>query len=249
MSSPTFNAAPKTVNGSFSPAGDNVTPHLGSLNLGAMPSTTALAGTTGTDAKLIHGDRWQQIDGNQTEKINKDLTTDVMENETWTIHENYTMKVNGTTTDTRVEDVKETYIHESHFEYYLEHTDIHHDQDHQINPTHTFDILNIEGEFKTIDLAVKASSFEAKGLSVETTVTKAEAWAAGAEAWGFQVGAGYFENSVCATSVSEKALDERLEGMENEIKGLHSHMGGPKVLIMPVRIGICIGIHVDSPFA
>lgn len=249
MSDPTFASAPKTVNGSFDPSADHTTPKIGALNLGAMPGLTALSGTTGVDVKLIHGDRWQQIDGKQTEKIDKDLKTDIMENETWTVHENYTMKVEGKTTDTRVEDVKEFYFADSRFEYTLEHTDIHHDKDHQINPTHTFDILNVEGEFKTVDLAIKATSLEAKGLSLDMIVVKGEAWGAGAEAWGAQVGAGGFENSVCGMSVQEKALDARLEGMENEIKGLHSHMGGPKILIMPVRIGICIAIHVDSPFA
>ena len=249
MAEPTFNAAPQTVNGSFQPANDNKTPKLGSLNLSAMSSTTALAGTTGVDAKLIHGDRWQQIDGSQTETIDKDLTVEIKKNETWTVDEDYTMTVKGKTDDTRQEDVKETYFADSHFEYWKEHTDIHHDEDHQINPTHTFDILHIEGEYKSVDLAIKASAFEAKGLSIEVTGAKGEAWGAGAEAYVAQVGAGVFENAVSAISVQEKALDARLEGMENEIKGLHSHMGGPKVLILPIRIGICIAIHVDSPFA
>jgi hypothetical protein len=249
MAEPTFNASPQTVNGSFQPANDNKSPKLGSLNLSAMTSSTALAGTTGVDAKLIHGDRWQQIDGSQTETIDKDLTTDIKENETWTVHENYTMTVKGKTDDTRQEDVKETYFSESRFEYWLEHTDTHHDQDHLINPTHTFDFLNIEGDYKNVEFASMALGIETKGVSIEVVVAKAEAWGAGAEAYGAQVGAGFFENAVCANSVQEKASELKLKAMENEIKGLHSHIGGPKVLILPIRIGICIAIHVDSPFA
>ena len=79
MSSSTFAADLKTVNGSFDPSTDHTTPKIGALNLSAMPSLTALPITTGVDAKLIHGDRWQQIDGKQTEKIDKDLKPDIME--------------------------------------------------------------------------------------------------------------------------------------------------------------------------
>jgi hypothetical protein len=49
--------------------------------------------------------------------------------------------------------------------------------------------------------------------------------------------------------VQEKALDERLDGMHNEIKALQSQVAAAKVIIMPGRIGICIAIHIDSPFA
>ena len=230
-------------------AKDKVMPDLSALNVKNMPSASALAGTNATDSKLIHGDRWQQIDGNQTENIDKNLTTHIQLNEVWTVHENYVMTVEGKTLDMRHEDVKEYYFSDSRFEYGLEHTDIHRDKDHQINPTHTFDILNVEGEYKTVDFAIKATSLEGKGVSLETIIAKGEAWVAGAEAWGFQVGKGGFENTDVFVSVQDKALDLRLEGMENEIKGIHSHMGGPKVLIMPIRIGICVAIHVDSPFA
>lgn len=249
MGEPAFSAAAKTTNGKFDPASDHKTPNLRSLNLGGMSSPGALAGTTGTDVKLIHGDRWQQIDGDLTENIEKNLNTYIKENETWEVHENLTFKVDGTTKDTRVEDVKEYYLAESKFEYMLEHTDLHHEKDHLINPTHSFEILNIEGEYKNVDLAIKAASLEGKGLSVETIAAKGEAWGAGAEAWGFQVGAGVFENSVTTFHAEEDALEARLKGMENEIKGLQSQAAAAKVLIMPVRIGICVAIHIDSPFA
>ena len=106
------------------------------------------------------------------------------------------MTVNGKTIDTRFEDVKEYYLAESRFKYTLEHTDSHHEKDHQINPTHTFDILNVEGEYKNVDLAVKATSLEAKGLSVETILTKGEAWLLG-------------QHTVPLNSITDATLDEK----------------------------------------
>jgi hypothetical protein len=228
---------------------DNAAPGFGALSPGAMTSTSAVSGTTGVDSKLIHGDRWQEIQGNQTENIKNDLTTHIKESETWTVEENLDLTIKGKTTDNRVEDVKEYFHAESRFEYFGEHTDQHHEQDHQINPTHTFDILNIEGEFKNIDLAIKALSIEAKGGVIDATVSKAEAWGAGAEAWGIQVGAGGFHNEAVAMDVSEKALDQRLDGIDDKIAALNLQVGAARTIIMPVRVGICIAIHMDSPWA
>ncbi|MBW8747457.1 MAG: hypothetical protein JF584_07825, partial [Acidobacteria bacterium] len=173
----------------------------------------------------------------------------VMENEEWTVHEDLNFKVNGKTTDNRIEDVKEYYHAESRFEYFGEHTDQHHEQDHQINPTHTFDILNVEGEFKNIDLAIKASSFEAKGLALDATITKGEGWVGKAEAWVASVGAGVFVNEAVAVDIGEKELEARLKGLDNKIAGLNAQVGAARTIIMPVRVGICIAVHIDSPWA
>jgi hypothetical protein len=101
MASP-FTGTKKTPNSSFNPSKDHVCPALRSLNMKNMKSTTALQGQTGSDCKLVHGDRWQQIDGNQTEKINKNLKTDIMVNEIWEVHNNLIFKVDGRTIDDRV---------------------------------------------------------------------------------------------------------------------------------------------------
>jgi hypothetical protein len=55
----------------------------GSLSWGGITGTSALAGTTGVDCKLIHGDRWQQILGNMTENYTGNVNTTIFQN--WTI--------------------------------------------------------------------------------------------------------------------------------------------------------------------
>ena len=244
-----FGGEPKTVNGAFSPATDNKTPAFGSLPAGSMTSLTGLAGTTGTDAKLIHGDRWQQIDGNLTENIKDDLKTHVLADEIWTVDGDYTMKVVGDTKDTRQGETKEYYIAESRFEYTTEHTDLHHDQDHTINLTHTYDILHTEIEVKSVDIALKGMVFEGKGTVVDATIAKAEAWAVGAEAWGVGVAAGHFKNELVTLDVQEKASKLEMHGVRGRLDALESQAGAARTVIMPVRIGICIAVHIDSPWA
>ena len=228
---------------------DNAPATLGSLSAKGMTSGKGLAGTTGTDVKLNHGDRWQEIHGKQTENIHKELETHIYQNETWTIDENLTYKVGGRTTDTRVEDFKEYYFAESRSEYTLEHTEQHHEKDHLINPTHGFDFINVEAEYKNVDLAIKATVFEAKGTVVDVTGAKAEAWGASAEAWGVAVAAGHFSNEAVAIDIGEKALKAELSETCAHMIAANAQVGMTRVIIMPVRVGICIAVHIDSPVA
>ncbi len=244
-----FDSNVRTATSSNGISGDSATPKLGSLSLGSMTSAGALSGTSGTDSKLIHGDRWQEIQGNQTENIKNNLKTHILQNQTWKIEDNLDFTVVGETKDNRVGEVNEYFHAGSRFEYFGEHTDQHHEQDHQINPTHTFDILNVEAEYKNVDLAIKASSIEAKGIVLDATVAKAEAWGAGAEAWGAQVSAGGFKNEAVALDVKEEEAKEELTGIHNDITALNAQIGAARTIIMPVRIGICIAIHMDSPWA
>ena len=244
-----FDAAVATPTRDNGAANDHQLPAMNSLNLKAMTTATALAGTTGTDAKLIHGDRWQEIVGNLTENVSDDLTTHIFKNQTWTIDEDLKHKVSGKTTDTRVEDFKEYFLAETRSEYTLEHTEQHHDKDHVINPTHTFDILNVEGEYKNVDFAVKATVIEAKGIVTDVTVAKAEAWGAGAEAWAVGVGAGGFKNEAVGVDIGEKALKAEILETCGHMIAANAQVGMTRVIIMPVRVGICIAVHIDSPVA
>ena len=174
MATPIFDAAPKTVNGSFNPATDHVTPLLGSLNLSAMPDLTALAGTTGTDAKLIHGDRWQQIDGNQTERVNKCLKTDIMQDENWEVHRDLTYRVDGTTMDERVKAHYQT-NYNVRFDHFVHTRTETHDQPQIVhNPTEHTNWINrlgewhyYKGSFNQVYVTANGAKFETDAL--ETT--------------------------------------------------------------------------------
>jgi len=244
-----FAADPKTTTRSHGGSTDHEAPPWKAVSPGGMNNSGGLSGTTGVDAKLIHGDRWQQIDGKQTETINEDLITHIKATETWTVDEDLNLTIKGKTTDNRIEDVKEYFHAESRFEYIGEHTDQHHEKDHQLNPTVTFDILDTEGEYKNIDLGIKALVLEAKGAVIDVTVGKAEAWAAGAEAWGASVGAGGFHNEAVALDVGEKAAEHEMHLLKSQVHALNSQVAAARTIIMPVRVGICIAVHIDSPWA
>ena len=67
-----------------------------------MTSPKALAGTTGIDASLIHGDKWEQIKANLTSNILQNRMTTITLNEMHTVLTNVVKKMVGTTNDIRV---------------------------------------------------------------------------------------------------------------------------------------------------
>jgi hypothetical protein len=66
------------------PLTDKKLGNSGSLPWGSFTSITGLAGTTGVDCKLVHGDRWQEIKGNMTEDYTGNVNTNITLN--WTIN-------------------------------------------------------------------------------------------------------------------------------------------------------------------
>ncbi|HUA83758.1 MAG TPA: hypothetical protein VMB85_07855 [Bryobacteraceae bacterium] len=69
------------------PGTDKKLPPSGALSYPSITAPSALAGTTGIDCKLVHGDRWQQILGNMTENYTDNVNT--------TVGQNWTIQVNG----------------------------------------------------------------------------------------------------------------------------------------------------------
>jgi hypothetical protein len=99
---PVFDSAVKVATAVKDASTDKCLPALGSLSSGAIDSPGALAGTTGSDCKLVHGDRWEQIDGNHTECVELNRQSSVKGNEARTIMQNQDL--------TTVGDVKSTVV-------------------------------------------------------------------------------------------------------------------------------------------
>jgi hypothetical protein len=82
----------------------------GALIFGAMTTPVGLAGCIGIDAKLIHGDRWQQIDSNMTEIIGVNESTTVGSNELHMVGGNRTTSIGANDTLTVCGNLTETVL-------------------------------------------------------------------------------------------------------------------------------------------
>jgi len=88
-----FGKSTKVSRAVADPGTDDTLPSSGALSWGGITAASGVAGTTGADAKLIRGDRWQQIEGSHTENIAADLKTTVTGSQTHTIQGNQTVNV------------------------------------------------------------------------------------------------------------------------------------------------------------
>lgn len=79
---PVFDQSTKVGRKVKDPTTDKTLPSEKSLSYGAMTSTTGLAGATGIDCKLVHGDRFQAIDAKMTETIGASESTSIGTTET-----------------------------------------------------------------------------------------------------------------------------------------------------------------------
>ncbi|HUA17664.1 MAG TPA: hypothetical protein VMB25_02900 [Bryobacteraceae bacterium] len=89
---PVFNQQTAISRAVPQPATDYQVPPVGSnLSLSNIDTTTALSECTGVDCKLIHGERYQYIDGVQTTYISSDFDE--------TVNGNWSLQVNGWTNE------------------------------------------------------------------------------------------------------------------------------------------------------
>src|SRR4051794_40014076 len=80
-----FDATNKIPRRVKDPITDDTLPSPGSLNWKQITSATALAGTTGVDCILVHGDRWTEMKGSLKENYAVDKTITVKGKHTETI--------------------------------------------------------------------------------------------------------------------------------------------------------------------
>ena len=84
------------------PGTDNTLPGGASLIYGAIAGPTALAGCTGIDAQLIHGDKWSENLGSHTEHVLQNVTLNVDGNQTIQVGANQTETICGSSSETLI---------------------------------------------------------------------------------------------------------------------------------------------------
>ena len=207
-----------------------------------MISPTALGGTNGADARLIHGDCWEQIEGSETVNIVKNLTTAVTQNETRTVYGNLVNKVVGTTSDTRT-GVHHQWNVSPRFEEYLHIlTQNHHEKLSIHQPTTTWEIIQSY-------ITMKAASFSVTGLSLSTTASSASLTGSSASATVISVGCNVFSSTKESFSVKDMDIGLHIRGMITEIKAVKIKAAVSHLKAIGANLCAGIAANLDSPFA
>ncbi|NYF78656.1 hypothetical protein [Granulicella arctica] len=242
MPDPTFSGAPKTSNQSFDPSTDNKTPSLGSLNMKSMPSPTALSGTTGIDCSLIHGDEWNQIEGNLTENILKNHKATVMINETHTVNNNLVHRVNGTTNDTRIGVHNQTNIAPRNETYAHTLSETHHQPEHREQKTEDHNFVTSLLEFKEKHYEWKTFFVEFKQISLGFC------WPLSFEKHLMDATGHIFSMEGSAIEVEMKEIKSSLGALGTEIKAGKLKAAATHLKAIGGNINAGLALNADSPF-
>ncbi len=243
-----FDGAVKIGRAVADPGTDQTLPPSGALSFGAIKSNTALASTTGIDAKLVHGDRWQEIAGSLNENIHQNQKTTVDQNHNRTVTGNQVVRVVGTTTDTRVDSQLKTFYNSSTFIYNQPRVEQHSATEQKHNPTTESELKNEHLEHTSWKVAGTGLHMEGKGMAVEGKAVSLDGVGAGAGLYGITADVGGIGVEGVLWKEKAEALSGRLQGFCNRLVGAEVKAGGPETKILPVIIGICVAVHLDSPF-
>jgi hypothetical protein len=151
------------------PLTDKALDSPGALSWGSITAVSALAGTTGVDCKLIHGDRWQQIAQNLTTVVMASETHSVMQNQTLTITQNRTKTVVGNVTATVVGSHNLLQVGAQNEIHVQPHNRLNCAPESQQEPTNKFRMFGIEFEVKSTESTITGTKLEINGIAMEVT--------------------------------------------------------------------------------
>jgi hypothetical protein len=242
MPDPTYAGTPKTVNGNFDPSSDNKTPKLGLLSLNAMTSPTALGGTNGIDCSLIHGDEWNQMEGNLTENTLKKHIGYVKGDETYTVNGDLVMRVNGTTHDTRVQQHNQINISARLDVFIHTRSEVHYQPECREQKTADNESDNNIWHVDKKNLAWHMFMIDIFGTRAEFNLTM------NVEKKLLQVGANIFVIEDRAFEVKMEEIKTSLGGLASEIKAGKLKVAATHMKAIAGNINAGIALNGDSPF-
>jgi hypothetical protein len=224
------------------PQKDQTLPQLGALNLKSITSVTALAGTTGVDACLIQGNKWQQLNGQHTENVSQDHLLTILGNRQEMVAGNHTHTIVGNTNATHVGVHNHTNISPRNDTFVHTRTEMHSEQECQQQPTGRTESTANETTSTQNEQHFQLLKMEVTGTAIEATTLKTE-------------------YKQIAVDVTNMGTDFVL--MEAESKGFHSNLAalatdihGGKIKAAATHIkaiggNLNAGIagNADSPFA
>ena len=237
-----FNAAVATATRSNAFANDRIEPSFNNLNRSAMTSPTALAGTTGINATLVHGDEWNQIENNRTDNILGNVKDYVKGNETYTVNGNLVYRVNGTTNDTRVQQHNQINISARLDVFIHTRSEIHHQPENREQKTADNESSNNIMHADKWNLAWHAYMIDTFGIRVEGNLT------INLEKKMLQVGGNIFVIEDRAFEVTMEEIKTSLGGLASEIKAGKVKAAATHIKAIAGNINAGVALNADSPF-
>lgn len=236
-----FNGTPSVFTREHGGPNDKVPAKLGALSAGGMISPGGLAGTTGIDVALIHGDAWRQTEGNQVVNILKNLTTTITLTEKRTVTQNLVNKVCGTTNDTRIGVHNQTNVAPRNDEFMHTRSEIHHEKENRQQKTEDADVADKAMEFITDWFKEHTAAMEYHGLYIEINGLQVEGAPIAVENVTFKSEFESFE-------IKADLINDHFSGMISEIKAGKIKAAGVHLKAIAGNLNAGLALNADSPF-
>lgn len=222
------------------PKTDAKLPPPGALQYGAITTAAALAGTTGVHAALIHGNKWQQLNGSHTENVSVNHQLKITGNRKETVAGNHRHTIVGTTVSTH-HGVHHHQNTSARNDLFLQHrTEQHAEKEFEQQTTQRMEHLadevkEIQNEkhIKGFEWSIIALKTEATGTGFETKVTSTSVIGIVAEAKG-------------SISKSE-AFEHKLQGFVTSAVGMATHACSLYGDLIALDLNGGVKIDGDSP--
>lgn len=243
MASATFAGSPKTVNGSFDPSSDHVTPKLGLLNLKGMPDTSALSGTNGTETKVIHGNVDFLVEKNMKLHVEQSFTELIDQHHNNTVTGNKTQSVVGVTNQTFTGHHEQTNIATRTDHFIHQRTELHSQPELVHQPTATCEHVNEKNEdsYKLVEtrkefIEIADVAFDINAIMDLATKNR--------------------EMTLCYVSAEGQAFKHEIHGIRNELGAMATEIKAGKVKAaashakaIAANLNAGFAANADSPVA
>jgi hypothetical protein len=237
-----FDGAVKIGRAVRDPGTDKKLPEVGSLSYGAIKSATALAGTTGVDACLIQGNKWQELKGQHTENVLQHHLLTIQGNRQEMVAGNHTHTIVGNTNTTHIGTHNHTNISPRNDTFVHTRTENHTEEEHQNQPTGRNDVASSENKdveeskhFHGLEWNVIGVAFEVVGVKTEHKSVALDVTNVKAD----------FE----MMHAESKSFHQNLSALASDIHGGKLKVAATHAKAIGANICAGIAANLDSPFA
>jgi hypothetical protein len=237
-----FDGSVKVKRAVSDPGTDKKLPSMGSLSYGAIKSATALAGTTGVDACLIQGNKWQELKGQHTENVLQHHLLTIQGNRQEMVVGNHTHTIVGNTNNTHVGTHNHTNISPRNDTFVHTRTENHSEEEHQNQPIGRNESTSSEHTNTEDEQHFKGTEYTMTMLKLEATVTNLEHKT-------LSVGVHGINSEAKIMHHTSEALENKLQGFVSEVVPAKLKAAGAHIKAVGASLNAGVAANSDSPFA
>lgn len=224
------------------PGSDHSLPPGGSLSFGAVKSVSALSGTTGVDACLITGNKWQQLNGKHTENVTMDHLLQILGNRQELVSGNHTHMIIGNTNTTHIGTHNQTNVAPRNEVYGHKKTETHSEQEFKQQPTGQMKSINSEHKDVFLGFELYQQEKNMYGMKMEFTGLNVEGDATNVESKAINV-------EIPIVHHECKLLEDKLHTFATDVVAVKIRAAEAHLKAIAADLNAGLAANADSPFA